>query len=329
MVFRIAAKTRSSKSGSEFAILNHPKKIDTPLEGCGAIFLPVDYCASRRGIIMKTHLTVALTQAAVDKVLGDIHYPVTVYDKHTQFDRTHFGDEQPEDYSQQKFEQTLNLAKQRGVDAAQLSFEMNSLRADIEQVETSKKHANKHGEKWVGPSDDELDAWKKYKFKVRAHLAWFRIIIDQRPSISVRVPETPVKNISTLLSATGEMWVYRPKLRCTKSILGFCYRWEWVYVWELWLSVTASSVKAKGAGVIDWSADNFVLVGSPHFTDVRLDYPILRDLQLKKLVKLDPFDVVSAKKLTAAVPYVDKHYHVTGVETPAGAELRLNIEFAK
>lgn len=192
-----------------------------------------------------------VNQSMTDKVLDDVSYPFTVFEKSWPFDGkiasmpvekgseedlttiTLSADESEKviawggsetaqkdinsikDKASQKLIQ--ELSRDIAVSKAEFLGELDRLDAARDQIDDWKKQGKKHD--FVGPSLAELADFRKLKFPVKFHLAHMRVRIPSRPTVNLGGETTQIKNLGVHVSATAEMWVHVPVFQVHQAVL--------------------------------------------------------------------------------------------------------------
>jgi len=282
-------------------------------------------------------LAAEISQDLVTKVINDSIPPAyTVIDKRSPFPTLAVVDTRNSDLPALiTWAKSKSGSRKKGEEqfADELLYSVADAESDFNFVIAAKKEFDniRDGKKptWDGPSDKELSNYLEFGFDTKAHLAWVKVWIPSRPTITVSVPTTTIKGLKVSAGATGELWVRRPKLKCTKKWKGICYKWKKVWVWEKWASITLDSVTVAADVSIAWSVSGVKLIGSAKFDKLRLNYKILDKIPIENWVDPKSFTAMDAKELVGVIPILESKYIVSSIGMPKGSGLRLELTFKK
>lgn len=284
----------------------------------------------------------AVKQSAVDKVVHDAQYPITLIDQWWPFsgdirstaDRIVSGTEGAKYLATAK---TLDCSKQPKSLACGILRAYTDRDLEIETVRQKKDQALKSGSGWKGPDDASLDAMKRQQLDFKVHLAHLKINLLKAPNITISGIATGVKNVSLDIDAVGELWVNHPAWNCTSYCsvgpIVLCCGGHWDTVWEKALEVDVSDVKITADGTVTFSVNGMLVNGTPSLQNLALDYDILRDINLAPIANAvlngESFMIIDASKIVAAVPYVNNKYTISGIVLSGNSEIRADITIQK
>jgi hypothetical protein len=267
------------------------------------------------------HMAAELHQELVSKILDDAKYPVTIIDHRYDFEGIlrEATDDSLAPWTQSDLDKLVAWAKNEGKDddaAADLLSNLSAIRQEAETTLQQIEKARPDDPDPMRSREAELRDAAAGRFKfIKVHLAWIRVELASKPSIELSVPQTRISDANTRVGATGEVWV---------KLLG---------KWRRIASLTVRGVKVAVGGGLNWSVDGIDAVFHIELTRLRLDYPILRELPIERLVsgdlRKDKHVVLEGEVLKATIPYVDNNYVLDKLSLPNGKVLRLELLFKK
>jgi hypothetical protein len=311
-----------------------------------------------------------VNQSSFDKILNSTKFPLTLFEHSDPFksldDRVLLNDETTVYFDEKK---SIEIVKDAFYGAKALEpFEakdVNSVYRDaiknewyrinteIEKlIEEQEKQNSKGGDPKIPKTQladftiDELkeiqtlapeEGFAKLYAKdrggfIKAHLAYARVEIASKPSLSVKSPNFSLQNLSVRTTATGELWMKVPVFKCCRTVLGICvcFRIEWK-----WNKIASLTVSPKfGADVtIRFSESQLKIYAQGQFDKLFLDYFILREIDLKGLansyLKNEKFEIYDAVKFVASLPYINTNFRIESLNLPPrvdGLSIEINIK---
>jgi hypothetical protein len=203
----------------------------------------------------------------------------------------------------------------------------------------ARKEAEAAGQPFEGPSEKEMQAILDggvqglaniAGIEFRVHLAWIRIDVSDAPIVGLNGPRIDLRDLHGAVGATAELWWYHPTVHCKKG----CWDWSITWDWSRLAAITLWPVKLD----VDAHADAYGLGPIVRATFVldrfRLDYPILREIPLEKIVNAilgdQSIPVFDGSQFIATVPLVGSKFHLSGLSLPAASgETRIDITIAR
>jgi hypothetical protein len=289
-------------------------------------------------------LYAAVEQSLVDKVVNEAQYPITLIDQWWPFNpNSQLGDKA---FSAAEVEQALKDAQtldcsSKGKEKATPCQIQKAYFAGRDQfrsqIETIRSYKNKVGAKWKGPSDSELDALENEAFPIQEHLAHLKINLLKAPAIKISGVSTSVTGVSVAVDAIGETYVEYPVWICTKTCsigpINFCCEGHFEGRWAKVLEIDVNDLKIAIDGSVNLIVDGLVVYGVPNLSNLALDYPILRDINLAPIansaLKDQRLTIIDASKLVAALPYVNTKYQIHSLAVSGTGEIRADIVVQK
>jgi len=206
-------------------------------------------------------------------------------------------------------------------------------RASVENytIDDLKKWSTYDVENLFKVFDDGARANKTARPEAKAHLAYARVDLTDRPILGVNSPNFSVKNIRVKATATGELWVKLPSLKCCRWFgpICTCYRVEWH--WKRLVRLTVSP-KVGADVTIVFSIANKKIFATGSFDNLFLDYNVLRDINLavvgNRYMKNKKFELYDVSKFVASVPYINKKFRIQDIKLPArsnGISVDVNV----
>lgn len=166
----------------------------------------------------------------------------------------------------------------------------------------------------------------------RAHLAYAKVELYERPSLIVNSPNFKATNINVKVSATGELWTKIPRFKCCKRIFGICVwvcfdRWEWIKIGSISPSVNIGSNVS-----INFEIQGLKIFAGGSFDKLYLDYFILRDINLAGIgnsyLRNKKFELYDISKFVASIPYINKKFRILDITLPpksGGVTVDVNV----
>ena len=205
------------------------------------------------------------------------------------------------------------------------------------------KNAPKEGvAKYEGPSEQELtdvlnggirNLVKTLKpFGDIGLIGWspyLRVVVRQQPVLTLNSPRIDLSNVKIEITATGELWAKYPWFSCSQ----YCFHWEKVIKCDRIASITASlDIKAKLHA--DVAADGPRVLIQAQFDELRLDYPILRDIPLEGIANQalggKPIIAYDAAKIVASIPVLDSKFTVDKIDlSPTNGGISIGVIIKK
>jgi hypothetical protein len=153
--------------------------------------------------------------------------------------------------------------------------------------------------------------------QLKAHLAWLRVCVGQKPSLTIGSPQVSIQNLKVDVSATGELWWYYPIPHCSS----WCLDWSITWAWTRIASITIRDIRIAADAHADTSVDGTKVKVTGVFDRLRLDYDILRDIQLEGIANSvlgsKPVFVYDASQLVATVPVLGSHFGISAIDLPS------------
>lgn len=160
-------------------------------------------------------------------------------------------------------------------------------------------------------------------FGIKVHLAYFRLSLDNKPALTVQSPTFSVQDLAVIPTATGELWVKVPVFRCCPIRI----TWKWKRI----ASLTIAPKFNTGAKVT-FRVKALKVVGTGEVTNLVLDYPILRELELKaianRILAGKEFELYDASAFVASLEYINTHFRIESISIPQnsnGVTIVVNI----
>jgi hypothetical protein len=185
------------------------------------------------------------------------------------------------------------------------------------------------------PVDETIkffEAKEKGAFSLKAHLAYFRVDLNERPSLKISSPAFTINNIRVEPTVRGELWAKVPEFRCCRRVFGICVcvrvSWEWKRI----ASVTISPNIGADATII-FSETNLKINAKAKFNKLFLDYAIIREINLASIanhyLNAKKFEVYDASKFIASLPYINSNFRIESLVLPPAADglsVQINIK---
>jgi hypothetical protein len=285
-------------------------------------------------------LYVAISQSAVDKVLTDANYPITLIDHWwPDYNGTEFKNIATP-YTQPRRAALLQWASahaksegQEGKFAAAINSTQAAAEAELDRVTNMIAEAKKTGQAWSGPSAQEIVALKQRGLEFVPYLKYIKVNVPARPVITISGDPIVVRNLNVIIDVIGQLYANMLQFRCTHYIGPICVGGEFFWGWVKAFEIDLNDVHVKIEAAIHPVVDALTIVAVPEVTLLRLDYFILRDIPLERFVNpvisQKRFLLVDAIKLTAVVPYVNTNYHISSIRISGMGELRVDVDVSK
>lgn len=152
-------------------------------------------------------------------------------------------------------------------------------------------------------------------FGVKVHLAYFRLSLDNKPTLIVQSPTFSVQDIAVIPTATGELWVKVPVFRCCPIRV----TWKWKRI----ASLTIAPKFNTGAKVT-FRVSALKVVATGEITSLVLDYPILREIELKaianRILAGREFELYDASAFVASLEYINTHFKIESISIPQNSK---------
>lgn len=150
-----------------------------------------------------------------------------------------------------------------------------------------------------------------------------------RPDVIFNSPATQLKNGQIRANATGELWMRRPSIRCSRLCTRWRITWKWVRVFRI-----SISLKFKIEALATASIRNSMIVVQGKFTKFRLDYKYFRKIKLEGIVNKAMADrlvyLYDTSKLIASIPVLDAQFGIDKVYLPAASgKLQVGVRIKK
>ena len=304
-----------------------------------------------RPSLSQPDLTAAVGQSTVDKLLASVPYPLVLFDQSWPFSGYRIatsGTGDP-DYLYSKTQVAALLAGAQNSRSpkevkrpATLDDQINQeiLRSAGTVIESAKQSLAAQQESpstYSGPDPTLLNkvlaggvknllvAFDDIQFK--AHLAWLKIAIADRPTVTLNSPTVGISGLNVLASATGELWWYHPTFHCSS----LCLNWSVTWGLDRIAAVTVTDIKIAADAHATLSTDRALVQAQGIFDKLRLNYKILDQIPLEGIAndqmakQLVP--VYDAGKYVASVPVLGSKFAVSAVDVPAAnGQLVVNIQ---
>lgn len=177
-----------------------------------------------------------------------------------------------------------------------------------------------------------FEAKERGAFALKAHLAFFRLNLNEKPALQVASPSFGMGNIKVEPTVTGELWTKIPEFRCCRTVLGICVCVRVSWKWKRIASLTVSPNIGADAEV-KFSESQLKIVAKASFRRLYLDYAILRELNLAAIANYalrdKSFEVYDASQFVASLPYINSKFHIESISLPAkpdGVTIQLNVK---
>jgi len=290
----------------------------------------------------------SVTQHAIDRVLSDIHYPLTIIDEHyppcvsglnapiTQ--ATHLRPEA-------RAELIAFAKKRQPIPKFETPDDNIATRIDnavagfygtLAEVDAQRDQVEKQGNQWRGPSKNDVDQIRQRGIIDFAFcLPWLRVDLRSSPKIVLSASVIPVTNIDLSVGATGEVYGYWADFICDNHCIDNICCWghlenHWHYIGSL--TVTDVHLKANGKVMPGIDPPRKVFLQAS-VDSLRLDYEILKEIPLEGFANNalagKKFEVLDADKIVAALPYVNNKYGIDTLKLSGSGELRVDISLRK
>jgi hypothetical protein len=289
------------------------------------------------------HAYAGVTQDLVDKVLGDVSYPLTVVDQRWScvsmvggFAPTATGE-----LSASSKNELLTFAQTGATVSPDTDPPLDQIARDIRtnndafvrsimEIRAERKLA---GDEWKGPTDAEIDAVEKQGIEFKVCLTWLQVVLNSRPSIKLSGSAIPVNGIKLGVSASAQLWAKVPTWVCDKHCWpnNWCCWGHFEYRWKLVSDVTVRDIKIAADGKILPGIDKLLVLATGELTKLRLDYPILREIPLEKWangeLKNRRLPIFDAKEFVASLPLINAKYRIKTVALTGTSEIRVSLTF--
>lgn len=160
---------------------------------------------------------------------------------------------------------------------------------------------------------------EKGAFNLKAHLAYMRVDLNEKPSLKVNSPTFKVGNIRIETTVTGELWAKVPEFHCCRTWLGICVCIRTTWNWKRIGSITISPIIGAD-GQIAFDTPGLKVVGKGKFDKLFLDYPILREINLAPIANYylarKEFELYDAAKFVASLPYINSRFVIESLTLP-------------
>lgn len=249
---------------------------------------------------MNKHLSVVVSDSFVQSVLTSMKYPYIIVEESEPFDESQLKVDEDSNsapntvyLNEKAAAKLLESVADFKNDDGEASINLAALESDLQKLSSditaSRDYAKKNKQDWEGPSDSELKSLTNSReWNAAVHCSYLRVVLKSAPNAQIDSPITKIKNVKVELSATGELWVKHWWFKCTRqcSFLGvkYCCRWAKTYKWT-----RIGKVPVRGIDVLADARMQFAVeektkvVARPLFDKLRLDYDILREIQLEEI----------------------------------------------
>lgn len=283
-------------------------------------------------------LYVVVEQSAIDKIVNEAQYPITLVDESwpfmgnmsVQFDRLIAGVESEKYREQAKSTDCTAHAKDIACAIAGAYITRDLL---ISAVEKARAQTLKAGNQWRGPDAKALSDMRSKRIDFKAHLARLKINLLKAPKISIAGLSTSVKDVSLDIDAIGELYWNHLAWNCTKTCnltpVTFCCEGHFDNVWERVAEVDVNDIKILTDASIELSNKGVLLYGTPRVQRLELDYDILRLIDLASVANVALADrsllIIDASKVIQLLPNVGSKYNISSLKFSGKGDIRADI----
>lgn len=282
--------------------------------------------------------SISLSRSLATKIAANLKIPYTIIDKHEKFPEPKNLSRSLSDSKQLLLTLEAESAQKPNHPWAQeFATSVGEIRSLFNDIDTSRSKAKEKNLDWEGPSAKETDEFRAFgDWGAELHAAWVKIVLHTRPTIALASPYSDIKNFDVLVSVTGELWAKHPWFKCVKKKWGICYKWKKVIKWTRIASATVRNFAVDSDIRIQFLVDNLDTLGEPRFTRLRIDYPIIKLLELKdianKLLRDEDdkgrFSVISNEDLELGL--LGTEWTPSIVKLPPNPQaLSLEVDFAR
>lgn len=324
-----------------------------------------------KSIAQTSDLSTTIDQRAFDKIVNSIDIPFTLFEHIDPFHGLMAEKQDFKDYSapydkEYTFEQTKNLFKwavensnvkglednpndiyknailqqwiafKKSVDSAIVVYQNPPKNQSIDfqnlTIEDLKKLQSGNVDQVFKVFEDASTKFNTKGFEAKAHLAYAKVELVDRPKLAVNSPQFSVANIKVKATATGELWVNMPALECCRWFgpFCFCYRvnWHWIRIAQLTVSPQI------GADITTvFSIEQMKIMATGRFDRLYLDYNIIRDINLAGIgnfyLSKKKFELYDVSQFVASIPYINKKFTIADIRLPkqsSGIKVEVDIK---
>jgi hypothetical protein len=284
----------------------------------------------------QTHVFGGVTQAAVDKLINEASYPVTLVDQSAM-------------YLKYKAERTIVLTEAQVNDLvreaeavgcpnknARLACAAREQRLKLERtIAEARKLREEAGNKWEGESVADLEASARGCFEMRIVIRHLRIDLVDAPTIAVSGAGINVADVHLSTDVTVQLQSKLPQFVCDKPcpIIKCCWGHFHCNDWVPVLTVTLNDVNTTTSAVIDLATSGAKVLGTPRLTKFTINVPILGDVDITGLVNLflkpKQTTIYDAGELVASIPILNTTYKIQSLVLTGTNELRVDVLLQK
>jgi hypothetical protein len=281
-------------------------------------------------------LFASVQQSVCDKLLDSVDYPFKAFERNEPFpgcsrlagtDAYEYSDDEKRAMLKAAVTDIRRRAKRTDVTIHDEIYAFAG--SIIEQAKQVLDVANSGNKDYEGPETAELQAivdggieglvdtlgdWGLY-----AHCPYARVIVKQRPGITLHSPRIDLTGINVEVTATGELWAKYPWWHCYK----WCFKWEKVIKCVRIGSITVSPDITAEAHA-DVEADGTRVYVRGEFDKLRLNYAILDKIPLEGIANRALRDqlvyVYNAAKIVETVPVLESRFTVDSIALPRSSD---------
>lgn len=284
----------------------------------------------------KQDLYIELDQAACDKLVNSVSYPLTILEQSNPFpgcpnlallDNGYYvyTDEEVDKLFQSSLEAVLgkNKAKRSPVQNQIVAFGGSIIEQAKKAIDASESKeyegpARADLEKLVNEGMPRLTNNVRKLFGDFGVYAWcphLKVVLKRKPNISINSPRTDLKQLKVEATATGELWFKYPWFNCYQ----WCFKWVKVEKCDRIASLTVSVDVAADAH-LDFATSGATIVAKPVFDRLRLDYDILDKIPLEGIandaLKSEQVKIFDASLLVTTIPIFNTRFQVDSIALP-------------
>ncbi|MDO8999675.1 MAG: hypothetical protein Q7W45_07920 [Bacteroidota bacterium] len=151
--------------------------------------------------------------------------------------------------------------------------------------------------------------------ELKAICSDLRVIADNIPNLGLNGTKVSISNSKITVKATGQLWARIPSFHCSRWCTRWTISWRWVRLASVSVSVTVDL-----DAYIEILPKGKILNARAHINNLRLAYPILKEIPLEKIAnsqledKLIP--IFDAGSFIACVPVVNSRFGIESISIP-------------
>lgn len=281
----------------------------------------------------QTHVFGGLTQAAVDRVLQDTKYPVTLINQSALLIKA-----KPHRnivLTEQQVQALVDEAIAKGCPNknARLACAVKGERDKLERMIIEAKAAReKAGDKWEGESVSDLETQARGCFETRLVVTHLNVSLLDRPGVVLGGSGIAVNDVHLSTDVTVRLQSKLPQWVCDKTcpVIGCCWGHVECNDWQTVLTVKVDDIKTTTSGQIKLETSGAKVLGTPELTKFLINIPIVGDVDITGLVNLflkpQQMTIYDAKALVASIPIIKTSYQIRSLTLSGSGELRVDVE---